>query len=1069
MSTAQQRADDAAGLMGVGSSAAGLAGVAQYGDPAAELPPITYTSLGEMKVGRGYGHGGGSASGAGGGGGGAGGARMNGSARGKKVFVRYGEDGTASMVNSRRSFSGAPGGTPRRSLSLPPLRDERTSPFRIRAEKPGQLTSMASSALTAHACTSDDDCTFLTARLDKVEQSTNAFICDKASSTCRPVVTSGQYCGVPNDCMQYHYVQRQLQEKSNLTRILGASSPYANNSDPTAYYASLCSPSNCLISSCDSHSDFLFPTSNPNNFPTYLEGFACCGGGPVEGTCSTTILSTCDSLSTCADAPDPLDPSLHCVAKGSQNHNIVVGIVISLIGASMLNIGLNLQKLALRKRYQKKQKRQMERNFGILQKFAAARMTSSRGDHRDRRHSDRAGNMSLSVSRAPSIHSLTGLFRNRAHDTDAANGSEAAAAFGSKGRTGKGLRETEEDEDIVTGEQSAGASVAPPEMAELGRENTGTGSRFGGGGGAYDTASVSTGSDFAVGDEGSTIPRGSAPRFPHGLSGDRRSGRLRSVIHFGIELPRPTVRAVNVDVFAATVIRPDGTTEDVSIAQPPEEKQEFQKNLNFGNLVKNPIWILGFLIFVFSNLMNFVALAFAPQSLVAPLGSISLVVNVILAPIINNERFTVKDLAGVVLIVVGSSLTIVFAGNTTENIKLCVLLTLFRKPNTVAFLTITIALAFFLFLLICTIEKNLALRGGTCAPKLIVKTPAPPAQLSPSSASVASESTHSTAGSTEAEPVSLAVPAPPSLRKGTFLVSRRRQDSVSPLWRNLSRLMAGRANAPSPITSDGKGSISTPPTDIGHDGSSSIPATASPSTQTLAHSAGSTADEEDVVEVEVEGGSSAVADIAEDVRIAVEEEDEEQEEKARFQGRRSSRAEAAPPALRVHSIGVSSPAPPADDGQENFVVATADHHASNLLTVRSAASSRLLEVPAVRPFPSRYPDYPQISSAVPRLEEAMAAPDPAVKPSMGQRLYAQMPASLKKALDWWQSVDVLPRLKSNIPLDSWVIYWINMGLQRYDALLQVPVFYVAWTFMDVVGGGVYFGEFDGFDAKKYGG
>jgi hypothetical protein len=30
------------------------------------------------------------------------------------------------------------------------------------------------------------------------------------------------------------------------------------------------------------------------------------------------------------------------------------------------------------------------------------------------------------------------------------------------------------------------------------------------------------------------------------------------------------------------------------------------------------------------------------------------------------------------------------------------------------------------------------------------------------------------------------------------------------------------------------------------------------------------------------------------------------------------------------------------------------------------------------------------------------------------------------------------------------IYWINMGLQRYDALLQIPVFYVVWTLFDVV-------------------
>jgi hypothetical protein len=53
------------------------------------------------------------------------------------------------------------------------------------------------------------------------------------------------------------------------------------------------------------------------------------------------------------------------------------------------------------------------------------------------------------------------------------------------------------------------------------------------------------------------------------------------------------------------------------------------------------------------------------------------------------------------------------------------------------------------------------------------------------------------------------------------------------------------------------------------------------------------------------------------------------------------------------------------------------------------------------------------------------------------------------------------------------IYWINMGLARYDALLQIPVFYVVWSnylvivaLFDVIGGGVYYGEFDGFSALK---
>ena len=47
------------------------------------------------------------------------------------------------------------------------------------------------------------------------------------------------------------------------------------------------------------------------------------------------------------------------------------------------------------------------------------------------------------------------------------------------------------------------------------------------------------------------------------------------------------------------------------------------------------------------------------------------------------------------------------------------------------------------------------------------------------------------------------------------------------------------------------------------------------------------------------------------------------------------------------------------------------------------------------------------------------------------------------------------------------IYWINMGLARYDALLQVPVFFVVWTMFDVIGGGIYYDEFSGFKTHQF--
>ena len=116
-----------------------------------------------------------------------------------------------------------------------------------------------------------------------------------------------------------------------------------------------------------------------------------------------------------------------------------------------------------------------------------------------------------------------------------------------------------------------------------------------------------------------------------------------------------------------------------------------------------------------SNFVNFVALQFAPQSLIAPLGSMSLVVNVIAAPLINKEKFTWKDIVGVILIVGGSSMTVAFAGVSDQDYNLCVLLALFRRTATIVFLTVTSGLIATTFITICVIEKNLDFKAPSPA------------------------------------------------------------------------------------------------------------------------------------------------------------------------------------------------------------------------------------------------------------------------------------------------------------------------------------------------------------------
>ncbi|KAJ1503105.1 hypothetical protein HMI54_008397 [Coelomomyces lativittatus] len=46
------------------------------------------------------------------------------------------------------------------------------------------------------------------------------------------------------------------------------------------------------------------------------------------------------------------------------------------------------------------------------------------------------------------------------------------------------------------------------------------------------------------------------------------------------------------------------------------------------------------------------------------------------------------------------------------------------------------------------------------------------------------------------------------------------------------------------------------------------------------------------------------------------------------------------------------------------------------------------------------------------------------------------------------------------------VYYINQGLQRYDALLQVPAFYVIYTLCGILSGGVYFDDFKDFKPSQ---
>lgn len=91
-----------------------------------------------------------------------------------------------------------------------------------------------------------------------------------------------------------------------------------------------------------------------------------------------------------------------------------------------------------------------------------------------------------------------------------------------------------------------------------------------------------------------------------------------------------------------------------------------QRKFSMGQLVRNKFWLFAFGVFALGNVFHFVALKYAPQSVIGPVASFSLVVNVVMAPWINKESLQKRDVVGIFLIVVGGTLVAVFSGHSSD-------------------------------------------------------------------------------------------------------------------------------------------------------------------------------------------------------------------------------------------------------------------------------------------------------------------------------------------------------------------------------------------------------------------
>lgn len=103
---------------------------------------------------------------------------------------------------------------------------------------------------------------------------------------------------------------------------------------------------------------------------------------------------------------------------------------------------------------------------------------------------------------------------------------------------------------------------------------------------------------------------------------------------------------------------------------------------------RQSLWRIGLALVVLGSFADFTALIFAAQSIIAPLGSLTLVSNTVLAPLLLKESVTALDVLATVAIVVGSSLSVACADHRDRLYSQAELFSLFVRPRFLAYLAV---------------------------------------------------------------------------------------------------------------------------------------------------------------------------------------------------------------------------------------------------------------------------------------------------------------------------------------------------------------------------------------------
>ena len=123
------------------------------------------------------------------------------------------------------------------------------------------------------------------------------------------------------------------------------------------------------------------------------------------------------------------------------------------------------------------------------------------------------------------------------------------------------------------------------------------------------------------------------------------------------------------------------------------------------------LWRLGLLLIVFGSLFDVAALGLGAQSLVAPLGSLTLVSNILCAYLLLKERVTRYDILCTSLIITGSTFAVAFGKKEELTFSIDELFSFFHRPAFIVYATLVIVFSIACYMQIHRLERLEAEEG----------------------------------------------------------------------------------------------------------------------------------------------------------------------------------------------------------------------------------------------------------------------------------------------------------------------------------------------------------------------